>query len=454
MLSALGCAESSSIDGPYGPVSGTGGGSGAGGATSSSAATTTTSSSGSGAGASGATSTGGGDGGAGGEGGSGQGGSGDGGGGGEVVVDPCAMGCLPGTHDVDGNPLTGECGCEYACTPTSTSEDPIDGDFVDANCDGGDGLVEQCVYVSAGTGDDANPGTRNAPVQTIATAIQVAQEGAVPAVCLSGELYEEAVTVVSGISIYGGFDHNDPDFKFRRSPSVTTTVRATGTVFYARSIEQPTHIEGITIEALRSPSPGSSTYGVRLGGGLAELYVRYNQIDVEDGQKGADGTHGAAHSAGTAPAGNAGEEGCDYCEDATMGGSGGPAPTCAEPGGRGGIGGHNKGHGAAGSPGSRGAAGGAGGVAAGVCYTDSAPGRNGAAGATGAQGTPGTGGASLGSIASGVYRPANGTNGQNGANGGGGGGAGGGGGGACELPVWPNTCSCGEDGGGGGGSGG
>ncbi|KYF51434.1 PE-PGRS family protein, partial [Sorangium cellulosum] len=358
------------------------------------------------------------------------------------VTDPCAMGCLPGTHDIDGNPLTGECGCEYACTPTSTTEDPIDGEFVDANCDGGDGLVERCVYVSASIGDDANSGTRTAPVQTIATAIQVAQESAVPAVCLSGELYEEAVTVVSGISIYGGFDHDDPDFKFRRTSAVTTTVRAPGTVFHAPSIAQPTHIEGITIEALKPTTSGASTYGVRLGGGLAQLFVRYNIIRVQDGQNGVAGTDGAAHTAGTAPGGNAGEVGCDGCSGR---GNAGPAPVCDEPGGRGGYGGHGSAIGASGHPGSQGAAGGAGGPSH-DCGDPRYPGQNGAPGMAGVQGAPGTGGATLGTIASGVYQPANGTNGLPGANGGGGGGAGGGGGGTCW--VGPN------DRGGGGGSGG
>ena len=55
------------------------------------------------------------------------------------------------------------------------------------------------------------------PVKTINHAIQYAKQHSVPAVCLSGETYHETVKVQSGISIYGGFDQNNPDFKFRRS---------------------------------------------------------------------------------------------------------------------------------------------------------------------------------------------------------------------------------------------
>ena len=172
----------------------------------------------------------------------------------------CAtMGCPTNFFDADGNPLTGVCGCEYACVQVSPNTDPIDDQFKDDNCDGTDGVAEKCVYVSASQGSDGAAGTRMAPVKSIAKALSVAQTNGVPSVCLSGETYNEAVTVVSGINIYGGFDQNDPDFKFRRSANVTTTVAAMGTVFNAPKIDQETHIEGITIEAAPTPVLGGST---------------------------------------------------------------------------------------------------------------------------------------------------------------------------------------------------
>ncbi|MFP6687451.1 MAG: hypothetical protein VB934_22220, partial [Polyangiaceae bacterium] len=74
----------------------------------------------------------------------GMGGMGDAGGmGGAGGEDPCAMGCAMGTWDLDNNPLTGECGCEYICEKLS-DDDPIDPNYADDNCDGGDGGVEQC----------------------------------------------------------------------------------------------------------------------------------------------------------------------------------------------------------------------------------------------------------------------------------------------------------------------
>src|SRR6185369_2923133 len=53
----------------------------------------------------------------------------------------CGNGCPQNLWDIDGNPLTGVCGCEYKCTQTSAS-DAIDPNYTDDNCDGGDGLTE------------------------------------------------------------------------------------------------------------------------------------------------------------------------------------------------------------------------------------------------------------------------------------------------------------------------
>ena len=134
--------------------------------------------------------------------------------------------------------------------------------------------VDTCVYVSPSLGDDAKgDGTRAHPDASIAQAISVAQAKILPAVCLSGEMYREQVTVVSGISIYGGFDQGDPDAPFVRSDKVTTTVSAQGFVFNAPKIDEETHLEDMTIVASSTGEPGASTYGVKLGGGQGQLFV-------------------------------------------------------------------------------------------------------------------------------------------------------------------------------------
>lgn len=456
-VTALGCADGTSpattTSSSSGPGSGGGGGaSGAGGSggddgtTSSSTTTSTTTT----------TTTSGGGGEGGGEGGGGEGGSGEGGSGegGEGGGGGCGVECPDGLHDVDNNPLTGECGCEYACTVVGTgTTDPIDEDFADDNCDGGDGVVESCIYVSASLGDDANGGTRQAPKRTIAGAIEHAVTNGVPAVCLSGEVYAENVLVASGVSIYGGFDHTDPDFAFRRSADATTTVVAEGTVFYADDIAVDTHIEGMRIEALSTGVPGSSVYGVRLRAGLGRLYVRYNDLQIADAPDGNDGGDGAPPPEAIAPSGNDGDDGFE--DDDPAGGSGGPAPVCAEPGGKGGDSGYGSNSpGLPGDPGSGGDAGGAFGAGVSPCGTADdglAPVTN---GSPGTNGSVGGGGQSVGRIDTGaaLYVPSTGLSGTNGTNGKGGGGGGGGGGGPHRQ--WSFDSWCVRDRGGAGGSGG
>ncbi len=238
--------------------------------------------------------------------------------------------CPPNTQDLDQNPLTGECGCEYACTPTGNgTEDPIDGDFTDDNCDGSDGIVEQCVYVSVSLGDDgAGSGSRQAPVATIAKAIAVAQANSVPAICLSGEVYSGTINLPDGISLYGGFDQNDPDFPFRRKATAVTTIQADGVAIVADQINTDTHVEGLTIDVTTPMGSSQSAYGVLLKGGLATLYVRYNTITIGAGAVGTPGNDGMT-LATNAPDGGSGANGCQGqgC------GAGASAPVCAEAGG-------------------------------------------------------------------------------------------------------------------------
>ena len=196
--------------------------------------------------------------------------------GGQGGMDPCAMGCAKGFTNLDQNPLTGTCGCEYACDKKGDT-DPIDPDFKDENCDGTDGVAEKCVYVSKSLGKPDGTGTRQSPVDTIAQGISVAKKNSVPAVCVSGsagsDTYAEAVAVESGISVYGGFDAADPEFAFRRSAKAITTVTAAGAVFTAVQIDSETHIEGLTIKATTPKMTGMSTYGVQLAGGNGQLFA-------------------------------------------------------------------------------------------------------------------------------------------------------------------------------------
>jgi|GEM_PF-3394230 len=365
-------------------------------------------------------------------------------------ADPCAAGCPADTWDIDGNPLTGTCGCEYQCHKTS-SDDPIDPALVDDNCDGTDGVAEACVYVAANGVDDTTHGSRMAPVKTIAYAIQQAAAKHVD-VCLAGETFSEFVQMVAGVSVYGGFDQNDPNFAFRRSNAVQTIITATGTVVEALTIDKDTHLEGLTIQALSPSSPaGASTYGIRLGGGTGKFYVRYNNINVAAGLDGEDGVDGQAGEKGAD--GAAGADGCDGCSG---GGDGAPqtVSTCGVPGGKGGRGGYGNANGDAGGNGT-GTSGGNGGASTGQCYSTSSTG--GSASSVliqGANGSPGGTSVEVGTLsATGYYEPPQAPSGTIGTPGASAGGGGGGGGGSPTL-IWGICYSDRGGGGGGGGAGG
>lgn len=368
--------------------------------------------------------------------------------------------CPTGFYNLDGKADGDNCGCEYACTKRG-EDDPFDTGFVDANCDGSDGIVNECVYVSTSIGNDGGDGTRTKPYKTIAAALAVAAAGSKKRpVCLSAEKYTEAVELPSGVSLYGGFDQADTSFPFRRSTKHGTADIATvivapevgiqaGTGILVRELKDETHIENLTLQVkIPAATNGLSVYGVRLVGGTAQLFVRKNVFDLGPGNPGAVGANADAITPSTAPNGVVGGGGCSDCSSY---GQGGPAPVCSFPGGRGGNGANGSGGtGQPGSSGFGGASGGGGG--GGTSCISSNGGSTGTGGNPGAPGlTPtvgGAGGVPLGTIVNGLYVPPSGSTGVSGGNGGGGGGGGGGGSSAHTWPI------CYDDGGGGGGSGG
>ncbi len=361
---------------------------------------------------------------------------------------PCTT-CPTGFVDLDKDPKTGVCGCEYACTKTS-SADPIDPKYVDANCDGSDGVVADCVFVSPSLGTSIGDGSRQKPVDTIAAALTLAVANKKGSVCLAGELFSKNVTLVAGVGLYGGFDPGDKVFKWRRSAKVTTTLQAAGTVVLAAGVDKDTHLEGLTIIAQSPAGSGKSTYGVRLTGGSKSLYVRYNTIKSGHGTAGDGGANGTAHSTSQAASGSNGKGGCDGCSCNGDGGTGGSG-SCGGGGGKGGKGGYDNGWGKTGSSGS-GTGAGSGGKGSDWKTCNMGPGAAGSSGNKGAGGTAGAAGAagdSPGKLSSsGEYLPGDGGDGVKGDDGAGGGGGGGGGGASTYI------CKADRGGGGGGGGGG
>jgi hypothetical protein len=402
--------------------------------------------------------------------------------GGEEAPDPCAATCEGHCGTVDAC----ECGgCEpgWDCTDNAcvigcaANPDEPDDKFEDTNCDLIDGDAKSSIFVApaAQGGDDANPGTREKPKATIQAGIDAAKTGGRKAVLVSAGTYTGTVTLVAGVSVYGGYD---AAAAWKRDDATLAWVTASAPDaqggqrgIRAKDIPAgtPTFVDRVAVTVPDNAVPGGTNYGVHA---TAADGLRLSNLVLKIG-KGGDGAAGAGLGAAGSPGGGTGGAGLAGVEnDATpqcqktavpAPGNGGVAQACAfgtSPG-AGGKGGEVEGDGGAGKAGEAGAgpggvagAGGAGGD--GGSKSDGLAGGQGPAGAAGVDGSGGTG---LGLFLDGSYVPAAGdasvaaTDGGPGS-GGGGGGAGGFGYNSYGTGLGTRFCSTTGGTGGGGGAGG
>jgi hypothetical protein len=368
------------------------------------------------------------------------------------------QGCAPGYVDLDGNFING---CEYACTPTP-GEDVPDDAFVDSNCDGVDGVAEQAVYVSE-SGSDGHAGTATAPVRSLGRALQLARQIGLSAVFVGQGNYAESISLVSGISVYGGYVPDLMSGRWGRNASGETRVTSTSVSginavvgVAGRNIVAQTVVDRLNVYAQPSSAPaGTSVYALHCEN-CAALELRNSVFNAGAGAPGAPGQRGLDGAAGL-PGASGSVGSCDNEDLRAFGGLGG-ASTCGRPGGRGGDGGFQ------GMPnGQNGAGGGliALGGPGGATGDPGAPGGNGQNGAPGAQGPAGPGGTG-GGLIGGYWFSAAGAVGGAGAPGQAGGGGGGGGAQSCifcddgagNAGGGGGAAGCGAQGGAGGSGGG
>ena len=351
----------------------------------------------------------------------------------------CVLQCLPGFIDLDNNPANG---CEYSCTVTSTTDVP-DLAFVDANCDGIDGEINNSIFVSA-IGNDANPGTRTQPKATIQAGLNAAAAQSKRDVLVSIGNYPTQISMPSNVGVFGAY-----------APGTWT--RATANIVNVLNVNSPLLIENVgnvTVQLMNflgtTPSGSSATaYGamIRLS---TNVTLEALQIRAGNGTAGANGVVGSAGATGGN--GSVGVPGCEnssgFCSGCSqpLGGLGGTS-SCGRTGGRGGSAGHDSSFGNPGSIGVGGTAGGSG-VANGLgnVFNLGAPYVGGQA-SNGAAGPSGSSGAGMGTLSSFGYVVSLASGGFAGLDGNGGGGGGGGGGGVVDCDSYGG-------GGGGGGAGG
>lgn len=240
----------------------------------------------------------------------------------------CGISCAEGYQVGPGQDFEQD-GCQCATT------DLPDLDGIDSNCDGVDGVLGEVVFVSA----DASPTTDGdagltpeKPVPTIQEGIALAQREGISYVLVAQGEYLGKVTLVEGISIYGGYDPSDwgAGRNVDENPTELVPHSSVGLIggndnplsayhedenayktVVARDIEAPTVLSGLTIYGASandtSLSSGASTFavwalhspGLKIEHGAI---VGGNAFDGKDGEKGQNGDESGC----TPPQGGAG----------------------------------------------------------------------------------------------------------------------------------------------------
>ncbi len=188
-----------------------------------------------------------------------------------------------------------------------------------ATCSGRQTTSPNAIYVAT-SGDDGNPGTRDAPLRSVGAGI-VKAAATDADVYVSKGVYAEAGTLAlaEGVSIFGGFDADDD---WSRSPDNLTRVDvAAATAATAKGLAAVTVLDLLTLAGADAGAPGSSAYGV-LASESDGLTIVDAVIEVGRGSDGSDATP----SSGSAASGGVGAPGQPGCEDST-----GFCSTCPQP---------------------------------------------------------------------------------------------------------------------------
>ena len=354
----------------------------------------------------------------------------------------CALlGALGGcSHDeTDGNASGsttggGGGGTPAGCVPSGNAS-PIGGD-----CG---------VFVSSSLGDDGNDGSQAAPMKTLGRALELANFGK-RRVYACAEQFDEAVEVLSGLSIFGGLDCTQ-GWTWVGDTLKTEVTAPEGMIPVTMRLDggavNVVHMEDVHVLARKPSANGASSIAAVTEG--VELEFTRCVLEAGDGAAGDEGTPYAMSATG----GAVGNPGAEACSGSQLFGGAEQLNDCGTPndpsddsiGGSGGTGQQNSGgNGSSGLPES--AMNFGTGEGASVCTA-------GTVGDDGAEGAPGEGATGIGSITDTGFTGASGTDGSRGlpAQGGGGGGGSKGGTGAGKCTV---AASAGGASGASGGSGG
>lgn len=175
--------------------------------------------------------------------------------------------------------------------PCVPEDDAPDTSFADTNCDGIDGDASRSVFVSpfgrdGGHDGHGGDGSMQAPLRTLSAALELAERTGRASVLVAAGVYEEQVTLVAEVSIYGGYSPRD----WSRDPANIVEVVASSPVMSCVELDSAIEVTDLTVRALDASSYGGSTLALRLSRCFA---ARFSRVTAVAG-KGADGAAGAS----------------------------------------------------------------------------------------------------------------------------------------------------------------
>lgn len=224
-----------------------------------------------------------------------------------------------------GAAFVAACGNFGTDTSTSPADDSVMGG--DASSDAGtigpsascDATVEprdpsSCltdaygVFVNGKRGDDANDGSRDAPVRTIGRALAVVGTRSRVYVCSSS--YTENVSLTKPVSIYGGFDCETWAYTGDRA---VISPKTTGYALDIQRVEP--EIVVADIEAVSRPGIEGSVSSIAVRAAWSRVHFLRDRFSAGAGFRGADGEAGTAPSLVSVTSGQLDYNGNDWKED-------------------------------------------------------------------------------------------------------------------------------------------
>ncbi len=185
--------------------------------------------------------------------------------------------------------------------------------------------VNSAIFVSPKFGKDSQPGTKDLPVQSLKTSIELAGKKTP-----HWDIYAEAgdygsgstLTILNDMSVYGGFSISllsEGQLAWTRTAKKSTYIHGAATTIAVMDAVDPTTIDGLTIESANGANasaagqPGENSIGIYAGYGLRGLAITNNDIRAGKGGDGLDGKAGSDGDPCMPNKGSPGENAPNWC---------------------------------------------------------------------------------------------------------------------------------------------